>query len=153
MIDFIRRLVDRITGKKGESMKIVEQQSDRRNYPRISKEVKIEVTEVSYPLAKDTGEHGISKNIGAGGICFSLSSPFSPGTIVSVKIHLTRWQKYREGFAQTLNPSSAAEPLTAIGEIVWCTPTTNGTGYEIGVKFVDIYEDDYKALTKYLENV
>ena len=61
--------------------------------------------------------------------------------------------KIQGRFCTNTESFSAAEPLTAIGEIVWCTPTTNGTGYEIGVKFVDIYEDDYKALTKYLENV
>ncbi len=153
LTDFLTKLAQRIRGKKGEKMSGVEHQHERRNYPRISKEVKIEISEVSYPLAKDTGEYGFSKNIGAGGICFTLSTPFSPGTIVSAKIYLSRWQKYRRSFLQTLDVTTASEPLTAIGEIIWCSPMINGSGYEVGMKFLDIYEDDYKALTRYLEEV
>jgi len=152
LVGFLARLVKRVLGTKGEGMKLVNNNPERRNFPRISKEVKIEISEVSYPLTRDTGEFGISKNIGVGGICFSLTSPFSPGTVVSVKIFLARWQKFKRSYVQTLNHSSPSEPLTAIGEIVWCTPKVNGSGYDIGLKFLDIYEDDYKALTKYLES-
>ncbi len=127
--------------------------NDRRNFPRIVKEVKIEVSEISYPISKENGEEGTSKNIGRGGICFALPFPLSPGALLSLKIYLPAWQKYKKSFAQVLNVGHPSEPLSAIGEVVWCSPVTSGTDYEIGVKFVDIYEDDYKALARYLDNM
>ncbi len=47
-------------------------------------------------------------------------------------------------------------PLSVIAEVVWSTTVParskyGGSEYEIGVKFLDIYEDDYKALLGYLE--
>ncbi len=127
--------------------------NDRRNFARITKEVKLEVSEISYPISKDPGEEGTSKNIGKGGVCFSLPFPFTPGALLSMKIHLPTWQKYKKSFLQVLDVSHPSEPLSAIGEVIWCRPASRGKDYEIGVKFVDIYEDDYKALARYLDSL
>lgn len=46
---------------------------------------------------------------------------------------------------------SSARPLTAIGEVAWTRELSDGMGYDIGIRFVNIYEDDYAALMKYIE--
>ena len=126
---------------------------DRRNFPRISKETSIEVEELSYPLPREPGEDGVSKNIGAGGVCFTTAASYNPGTLLSIKINLLGWQRYKNSFTRTLDISSSREPLSGIGRVVWCQELEDEGGYEIGLEFVDIYEDDYKALMKYLEGV
>ena len=126
---------------------------DRRNFPRISKETSIEVNELSYPLPREPGEDGVSKNIGAGGICFTTTASYNPGTLLSIKINLLGWQRYKNSFARTLDISSSREPLSGIGRVVWCQELEDEDGYDIGLEFVDIYEDDYKALMQYLEDV
>ena len=150
---FIGKLMVRMRLVRREEMGTSEYADDRRNFTRIIKEVKIEVCEISYPLSKATGEEGRSKNIGEGGICFSLPIPFSPGALLGLKIYLPAWQKYKKSFAQVLDVTQPFEPLSAIGEVIWCNPNTSGTDYEIGVKFVDIYEDDYEALVRYLDKM
>ena len=47
---------------------------------------------------------------------------------------------------------SREPPLTAIGEVVWLREDPSGDGYEVGIKFLNIYEDDYRALMKYLKD-
>ncbi|QTA89818.1 PilZ domain-containing protein [Desulfonema magnum] len=123
---------------------------DHREFPRISKEIPIEVSKISYPLPETPGKSYLSKNISIGGICFSLTIPYEPETVLSLKINIPGWESYKKPFSLFLDVSSDA-PLTAIGEVVWCRKLSGGPGYEMGVRFVDIYKDDYQALMKYLE--
>ena len=126
---------------------------DRRNFPRISKETSIEVNELSYPLPREPGQNGLSRNIGAGGICFTTNASYNPGTVLSIKINLLGWQRYKNSFTKALDISSSREPLAGIGRVIWCQELEGEDGYDIGLEFVDIYEDDYKALMRYLEGV
>lgn len=128
-----------------------ENHTDQREFARICKEVVIEVSEIAYPLPQEPGERCVCKNISGGGICFTTTSPCKPKTLLSLKLHITGWQSYKKPFSRVLDISSE-EPLTAIGEAVWCRRLADGSAYDVGIKFVNIYEDDYKALMKYLES-
>ena len=123
---------------------------DKRDLRRIPKEISIEISKLSYPLPKTPQDKGIGRNIGGGGICLTASAPYEPNTVLSLKINIGGWHGYKRPYSKILDMSSAA-PLTAIGEVIWCKEMPNGAEYEIGIKFVDIYEDDYRAFMKYLE--
>lgn len=123
--------------------------ADKRKFPRISKEILIEVSKISYPLSHGPGEQYLSKNISGGGVCFCIDTPYDPEAVLSLKLSIPGWKNYKKPFSLMFDASSDA-PLTAIGEVAWCRKLSGIPGYDVGVKFVDIYEDDYHALINYL---
>ncbi len=128
-----------------------ESASEQRKFSRLSKEIAIEVNKLSYPISKDPGERRVCKNISGGGICITVPRSYEAKTLLSMRINIPGWQGYKKPFSMVLDISSESS-LTAIGEVSWCKKLSDGSGYEIGIRFLDIYEDDYRALTEYLKN-
>lgn len=129
---------------------------DQRNYSRLPKEVSVAVAKLEYPLPENVGEAATLKNIAKGGICFVVANHYELGTRLSLKINLKGWRRYVKSVASIIDDSAGTvttTPLTAIAEVVWANLAPDDSGYEIGVKFLDIYEDEYNALKKYLENM
>lgn len=124
----------------------------KREFQRIPKEVSIEVNRISYPLSEEPGESALGRDLGGGGMSFVVSIPYEPKTIVTLEINITGWHGYKKPFSRILDVS-AESPLTAIGEVVWCKRPTDDSEYEVGIKFLDIYEDDYRAFMKYLDEL
>ena len=123
---------------------------EQRRFPRICKEIPVEVSELSYPVSLGPGEKCLCKNIGAGGICFTVPTAYKPKTLLSLKIAILGWEGYKKPFSFLVDICSE-RPLTAIGEVAWSRELSDGTGYDVGIRFVNIYEDDYAALMKYIE--
>ncbi len=128
-------------------------EKEKRKFPRIPKEVAVNIKKLAYPLQEGPGERGTGKNIGENGICFSTPTSYEPKTMLSLEIKLTGWQHHKKNVSSMLDPLATTAPLTAIAEVIWSKKLSGGRGYEVGVKFVDIYEDDYKALKKHLDRV
>jgi hypothetical protein len=129
---------------------------DKRDYPRLPKEADVTFAKLEYPLSTETEGFGALKNIAKGGIGLIVANAYAPGTRLSLKINLKGWRRYMKSVVSIVDDSAgtvATIPLTAIAEVVWTTPLPDGNGHEIGVKFLDIYEDEYNALKKYLENM
>jgi len=120
-----------------------------REFPRLPKEVSVEVGELSYPLSASTQEVAISKDISPRGVRFRCTSSYQAGTILTVKVNLLGWQRHKKNLAVILDDSEIGRPLSALAEVVWCRPGADDD-YEVGVKFVDISDDDYQALKKML---
>ncbi len=125
----------------------------QRKFPRIPKEYPIKVAEIAFPLKEGAGKTGFAKNVSGSGICFIVSSPYKPKTLINLKIDMVGWQRHKKNVSSVLDSISAVAPLSAIAEVVWCEKLSNSAEYEIGVKFLDIYEDDYEALKKYLDEI
>ena len=126
---------------------------EKRKFPRIPKEVSINIKKLTYPMQEGHGESGTGKNIGENGICFFTPTSYKPKTMLSLEIRLTGWQRHKKNVSSILDHSKAKAPLTAIGEVVWSKKVMGRSGYEVGIKFVDIYEDDLKALKKHLATI
>jgi len=129
---------------------------DKRDYPRLPKEVSVTLAKLEYPFSTEAEESGILKNIAKGGLSLTVANAYEPGCRLSLKINLKGWRRYLKSVSSIIDDSAgtvATTPLTAIAEVVWMSPLPDGGGYEIGVKFLDIYEDEYNALKKYLENM
>ena len=137
-------------------MIIQKTEKEQRDFARIPNSIRIEISKIIYPLPQNPEAEGLGKNIGGGGVCFSSFSSYKPGTKLNLKMEIKGWQNYKKNFSMIFNGAAKA-PLSVIAEVVWCTAVPDrseyeGAGYEIGVKFLDVYEDDYQALSGYLEN-
>jgi hypothetical protein len=126
---------------------------DKRSSPRISEEVVVDVNIISYPFKEGSGEQGMLKDVAEGGLSFKSSVPYEPGTLLQLKIHLAGWQRHKKSYTRIIDDHVAVAPLTAIAKVVRCHFIPDKNNYEIGGKFVDIYEDDYQAMTKHLKNM
>ena len=126
---------------------------EKRKFPRIPKEVAVNIKKLAYPLPEGLGESGVGRNMGENGICFSTPTSYEPKTMLSLEIKLTGWQHHKKNVSSILDHSKVKAPLTAIGEVVWSKKLMGRSGYEVGIKFVDIYEDDLKALKKHLDSM
>ena len=123
--------------------------SDKRHFHRIPETVAIDVRKIAYPMPEEEALAAVGKNISAGGICFAVPRPYDPGDILSLQISLTGWQRHKRSYAAVIDDAVALAPLTVVGKVAWCREADDST-YEIGALFENVYEDDLRALEKYL---
>lgn len=121
---------------------------ERREFPRISKEARVDIRELTYPMTDKDLQQGMGCNIGPGGVRIRIDETLEPGTLLELKLDLSGVHSFKKN--SMFVDKTAMEPLTVIGKVVWCGPGQDGERLEAGVEFVDIYEDDRRALEKYL---
>ena len=129
---------------------------EQRDDPRLPKEALVTVAKLEYPMPADAESTGVLKNIAGGGVCIIAPNDYPSGTRLSLQINLKGWRRHIKSVASIIDGSAAIvanTPLTAVAEVTWSAPLSDGENHEIGVKFLDIYEDEYNALKKYLENL
>ena len=125
-----------------------------RECTRIPKGVHIEIKKIEYPLSNDPGEKGTTRNIAKHGICFTAPTQYKTGETLSLSIKLTGWHRHRKGLTAVLNDElSKTDILTVIAEVIWSKKSTSINGYDIGVKFINVYEDDMAALEEYFSKL
>ncbi|MBU0634514.1 MAG: PilZ domain-containing protein [Candidatus Omnitrophica bacterium] len=105
---------------------------ERRKYPRVNAFITYSVVEKN-SLEKSTN----SKNISAGGIAFFSKEKLETNTILSLNISLPD----RSDFM-------------AKGKVVWedhvKVADDSNMYYELGIKFIDINDDDRQKISKYV---
>lgn len=121
---------------------------ERREFPRIEKRIRVEIRELSYPIVEKDHQKGSGNNIGIGGVCIRTDHAIEPGTLVELDLDLSGLQAHRK--ISMFVDKTAISPLTVIGKVAWIRSIGGSGGYEAGVEFLDIYEDDRLALEKYL---
>jgi len=133
-------------------MTAADETNEKRQFQRIPETVRIAVTKIVYPLTAESAVEAVGKNISAGGICFAVPRPYEPGDLLSLQIGLTGWQRHKQSYAAVIDDEVALAPLTAVAKVAWCRAASDTSSYEIGVIFENIYEDDFRALKKYLSS-
>jgi hypothetical protein len=126
---------------------------NKRVYSRIPSRFAITATKLEYPLVETANVSATSKDVAEGGISFVSSYNYEPNTLVSLKIELKGWRRHAKTVQAIVDDTVAKAPLTAVVEVVWSKELPEDSGYEIGVKFINIDKDDYKTFQKYLENI
>ena len=126
------------------------EKNEKRQYPRISKKVPVHVQKLVYPFPDSQGASGTGRDISLGGIRFDSEIPIDPGTVVNLKIEIAGWNELKRPYSMMRDISSET-PLSVIGEVVWCRRDPGSEEFEVGVAFNNIYEDDYRALVKYMK--
>ena len=122
----------------------------QRKFPRVPKEVSLAINRLEYPMSNTPEETAVTKNIAEQGVCFTSSSPYAVGTVLSMKIDLQGWQLFLQTVLSIVDDGTDIKPLTAVGHVVWSKELPDNSGYEIGVEFTDIFADDYEAFKNYL---
>ena len=125
-----------------------------RECTRIPKGVQVKVKKLGYPLSKEIGETGTTRNIAKRGICFITPTRHSPGETLSLDITLNGWRRHRRGLTTILSDKlSKTDTLTVIAEVIWTKISAEDNRYDTGVKFINVYEDDMVALEKYFSSI
>ncbi|NOR52290.1 MAG: hypothetical protein GQ470_06680, partial [Gammaproteobacteria bacterium] len=125
-----------------------------RDCTRVPKEIQIEIKKIEYPVSNDSGEIGTTLDIAEHGICFTALTQYPSGQMLSLNMKINGWHRHRKGLKAILsNELSEADMLTVIAEVIWVKPSANNKGYDIGVKFTNIYEDDMAALERYFSEI
>lgn len=132
-------------------MSLSSQDNDKRAFLRIASTASIEAALLTYPLESRDQTRGVCRNISGGGVCFTSNTPFTPGSMISLNIDLGGWQNHKKSVSTLLDDSAGQVPLTVIAKVVWCHENEDRAGYDVGVTFKDVYEDDYRALLDYLD--
>ncbi len=125
---------------------------DKRHYLRIPKKATVVINKLVYPLNDNTVE-AKTKNLSEKGICFSTPIQYPANTLLNLEIELHGWQNYLENVSSIVDNDSITKPLTAIGVVIWSKKVDGEEKYEVGVRFHDIYEDDYRAFYKYMDQL
>jgi len=121
-----------------------------RGCTRVPKDVPIEVKKLVYPVSSKAGEKSTTVNIAQQGICFTVSSSYETGDTLSINMKLKGMNRHRNGLSAVLNDElTKTDTLTVLAEVVWVQESVNEKGYDVGVKFINVYEDDIVALEKY----
>ena len=132
----------------------LQDKNSSRKCSRIPRGVQLEIKKLEYPLSNEFGETATSRNIAKHGICFTAPTRYGPGEILSLSMKLNGWHRHRKGLTAILNDKlSKTDVLTVIAEVIWAKTSAASNGYDIGVKFINIYEDDVTALEKYFSRL
>ncbi len=108
------------------------------------------VSMLQYPMVDVEEKQAVTSDMAEKGICFQTTEHYEQGSTLKLAINLYGWQNYLQSTASLLDAETMSKPLTAIGEVVWSRELDSKGGYEVGIEFKDIYEDDLKAFKKYL---
>ncbi len=122
---------------------------ERRRHLRLPKEVRMTCQEVTYPLGAAPEFELETVDVSEGGVRFDAPGAFAPGAVVQVALVLQGWHRHTSGFLK-YDETVVSRPLTAVGRVVRCLPEEGGA-FEVGVEFVDIWEDHWRAVRRYLE--
>ena len=122
---------------------------NRRQFVRIPSLCKIIAQKILFSAKADTETLGEARNIGAGGLLFVASSEYRKDDMFKVTIKLPRWKKQHPQFLRVYEDDISSS-LTAVCQVTRSRTLPEGA-YEIGAKFVNVYEDDMIGLKRFIE--
>ena len=88
------------------------------------------------------------RDVSAGGLLVDSPRAYPLGTLLKVELRIPGWGRYQNHFGPVQDAD--VRPLVALGMVVRVEQMDAG-GYELGVKFQNVYPDDLDALVKFLE--
>jgi len=121
----------------------VEEIKDRREFKRLNKELRVEVRKFVYPVKSQRVIKTRCLNISPGGILLDMPEKFNVGDKVQLTLYVPGLNRYHPSFFKVFE-SSLNQSLVAVAEVVRIE--LKGGSYKVGIKFLNIYEDDWKAL-------
>ena len=125
------------------------ERSERRRHERIPKRARITCQEITYPLGAAPELDAEMVDVSEGGVRLVVDRPLAPEMPVQVALRLQGWHRHTAEFLK-YDETSVSRPLTAIGRVVRARELDDGR-HEVGVEFLDIWEDHWRAMRAYLE--
>ncbi len=121
--------------------------SDRRQFRRIPLEAQVTFQEITFTRQPETGA-SVYKDVSGGGLLVHSANAVALGTLLKLDIRLPGWGRHQEHFGPVADLD--LRPLVAVGEVVRLEALEEG-GFELGVKFLNVYPDDLNALLKFID--
>lgn len=123
---------------------------EKREYTRLPKTFRVEIRKLAFPLHAHKAQVVESVDISAGGLRVAARGSFELGDKLQVRVFIPSLNKFHPGFLKVFE-SDADQSMQAIGEVVRMDGSVGG-GVMLGIKFVDVDQDDWKALHLKLQN-
>ena len=120
---------------------------ERRQYQRIPLEASLSFQELSFHKGEAPATCNY-KDVSGGGLLVDSPRVYSLGTLLKLELRVPGWGRYQNHFGPVQD--AEGRPLVALGMVVRVEQLDSG-GYELGVKFQNVYPDDLEALVKFLE--
>ncbi len=111
----------------------------------------MEVQDFIFPLKGQKKTEVESADISVGGLRVICNRRFQENQQVQVRVFIASFNKYHPGFFKVFE-SDLGQYLQAVAEVAWVKERIPLTSYEVGLRFVDLYEDDWQALRKMILN-
>lgn len=143
----IRKKINRLVSQMEHFRK---KDDDRRNFPRIPKNVSVEVDNLSYVPPERKSETGITKNISGSGMCLTVSAPYEPKTLLGLKFSMPIRENHKKVFSDW---NTSPRSLTTVGEVAWCVKRPGRSEYELGIEFKPRTFADAKRLYSILHRI
>lgn len=119
---------------------------DRRQFRRIPLEAAVSFQELSFHKG---GAPAVSqyRDVSVGGLLVDSPRAYPLGALLKLEIRVPGWGRFQNHFG----PAQDAElrPLVALGTVVRVEQLDEG-GFELGIKFQNVYPDDLEALMRFV---
>jgi len=123
--------------------------SNKRRYRRIPKSSQVKVQKLTFS-GDVVEDNAIYKDVGGGGLLFESKVLYEIGSLLKLKVDVPGWGKYINNFKRP--DENDKKTLTAVGEVVRVEEIEKDKLYEIGVKFVNLHDNDFNSLLQYIDN-
>lgn len=120
---------------------------EKRQYRRIPIGATVSLQELSFQKEGEAART-VYKDVSVGGLLVSSDKPLALGTLLKLEIKVPGWGKHQNRFGPP--GEGDLRPLVAVGEVVRLEQMDDDAGYELGVKFLNVYPDDLAALVKFI---
>lgn len=121
------------------------QDSERRQHARLPKPYRLELAEFVFPLKQQPRISAVCEDVSAGGLAVVVPRRFELGSKVQVRLHMARLNKFHPGFFKVFE-SDVDQALQAVAEVVRVEERIALRSYCLGLRFTDVYDDDWRAL-------
>ncbi len=119
---------------------------ERRQYRRIPLEASVSFQELSFHKGEEPAQSSY-RDVSVGGLLLESPRSYALGTLLKLEIHVPGWGRYQNHFGPVQDIES--RPLVALGTVVRIEQLDEG-GFELGIKFQNVYPDDLAALMKFV---
>lgn len=120
---------------------------ERRHYRRIPMEAALSFQELSFHKGEAPAVSSY-RDVSIGGLLVESPRVYALGTLLKLEIRVPGWGRFQNHFGPVQD--AEVRPLVALGMVVRVEQLDSG-GYELGVKFQNVYPDDLEALMKFVE--
>ncbi|MBN2073288.1 MAG: PilZ domain-containing protein [Actinobacteria bacterium] len=122
---------------------------EKRKFARIDKKTLIEFRELKHPIEEKKYILSNIKDISGSGLLFQSEKEYKIGTFLHLKIALTGGKEDNPRFRK-IGEASLCHPISIIGRVVRIEELKKGASYDIGIRFVNFYENDAAGLINFI---
>ncbi|MDP2875306.1 MAG: PilZ domain-containing protein [Holophaga sp.] len=121
--------------------------SERRQFTRIPMGATVGFQELTFSGIPEASQ-SVFKDVSGGGLLLSSAKEYPLGTLLKLEVRIPGWGHHQNTFGPTTDRD--ARPLVAVGQVMRVEQMDSG-GFELGIKFLNVYPDDWAALLIFIE--